>query len=67
MCLGGGGNSAVTSPVCKVETVYGRELMFLKQRMAICIRLKQSLGKNITCLGSWERKTSWFLCQEEKT
>lgn len=28
--------------------------------------IKMQFGKTITCLGSWESKTSWFRCQEER-
>lgn len=29
-------------------------------------KIEMQFGKTITCLGSWESKTSWFLCQEER-
>lgn len=28
--------------------------------------IKMQFGKTITCLGSWESKTSWFRRQEER-
>lgn len=46
------GNSAVTSLMCKVETVCGCGRRFSKQRRSICIRLKSSLG--LKKLPAWD-------------